>query len=60
VWAAAPYFSDGSAQSLEEVLSRTDPRAALVHAPANAQAASPLSPFTPLEQADLVAFLRAL
>jgi hypothetical protein len=60
VWAAAPYFSDGSAQSLEEVLSRTDPRAALVHAPANARAASPPSPFTPLERADLVEFLRAL
>jgi hypothetical protein len=58
VWAAAPYFSDGSAQSLAEVLSRTDPRAALVHAPANARATPPA--FTALEQADLVAFLRAL
>ncbi len=60
VWAAAPYFSDGSAQSLEEVLGRTDPHAELVHAPAQARAASLAPPFTALERADLVAFLRAL
>ena len=36
VWEAAPYFSDGSARTLEEVLRRTDPDARAVHAAANA------------------------
>src|SRR6185369_1844988 len=33
VWDAAPYFSDGSARTLEELLARTDPNAETVHAP---------------------------
>jgi mono/diheme cytochrome c family protein len=57
VWDAAPYFSDGSARTLEEALRRTDPTAAAVHAPANA--ARPPA-FTADEQAALLAFLRAL
>ena len=57
VWDAAPYFSDGSARTLEEVLRRTDPDADAVHAPANA--ARP-SAFTADAQAALLAFLRAL
>ena len=58
VWEAAPYFSDGSARTLEEVLRRTDPDAsAAVHAPANA--ARPPA-FTPAQTAALLAFLRAL
>ncbi len=57
VWDAAPYFSDGSARTLEEALRRTDPGAAAVHAPANA--ARPPA-FTADEQAALLAFLRAL
>ena len=36
VWDAAPYFSDGSARTLEEVLRRTDPDSARVHGPENA------------------------
>jgi mono/diheme cytochrome c family protein len=56
-WDAAPYFSDGSARTLEEALSRTDPGATAVHAPANA--ARPPA-FTADEQAALLAFLRAL
>jgi mono/diheme cytochrome c family protein len=57
VWAAAPYFSDGSARTLEEVLRRTDPDAPGVHSADNA--ARP-SAFKPEEQAALLAFLRAL
>ena len=57
VWDAAPYFSDGSARTLEEALRRTDPHAAAVHAPANA--ARPPA-FSADEQAALLAFLRAL
>ncbi|HEY8922758.1 MAG TPA: c-type cytochrome, partial [Polyangia bacterium] len=56
-WAAAPYFSDGSAATLEEAIRRTDPAADHVHAPANAARPSSL---TPAQQADLAAFLRAL
>src|SRR5882672_3923240 len=36
VWDAAPYFSDGSARTLEELLRRTDPSVAAVHATTNA------------------------
>jgi hypothetical protein len=57
VWDAAPYFSDGSARTLEAVLSRTDPAAEAVHAAANA---ARRSAFSPAERAALLAFLRAL
>jgi cytochrome c553 len=57
VWDGAPYFSDGSARTLEEVLRRTDPGAEAVHAPANA--ARPPA-FSAGEQAALLAFLRSL
>jgi mono/diheme cytochrome c family protein len=57
VWEAAPYFSDGSARTLEEVLRRTDPDAPEVHAPANA---TRRPAFTPAQRAALLAFLRAL
>jgi len=57
VWDAAPYFSDGSARTLEEALRRTDPGATTVHAPANA--ARPPA-FSADEQAALLALLRAL
>ena len=57
VWDAAPYFSDGSARTLDDVLRRTDPDADAVHAPANA--ARPAA-FSAGDQADLLAFLRAL
>ena len=57
VWEAAPYFSDGSARTLEEALRRTDPDADAVHAAANA--ARPPA-FSPADQAALLAFLRAL
>ncbi len=57
VWDAAPYFSDGSARTLEEALRRTDPGATAVHAPANA--ARPPA-FTADEQAALLALLRSL
>ena len=57
VWDAAPYFSDGSAPTLEEALRRTDPGASAVHAPANA--ARPPA-FSTDEQAALLAFLRSL
>ncbi len=57
VWDDAPYFSDGSARTLEEVLRRTDPNADAVHAQANA--ARPPA-FTADEQAALLAFLRSL
>jgi mono/diheme cytochrome c family protein len=56
-WEAAPYFSDGSARTLEEVLRRTDPDADAVHAPANA-ARPPV--FSAADRAALLAFLRAL
>jgi DNA-binding beta-propeller fold protein YncE len=59
VWSAAPYFSDGSATSLEEVLARTDPGAPRIHAAANARAGRPPA-FSSAERADLLAFLRAL
>jgi hypothetical protein len=57
VWDAAPYFSDGSAQTLEEVLRRTDPNAAAVHAKENA--AHPPA-WSAEDRAALLAFLRAL
>ena len=57
VWAAAPYFSDGSAATLEDVLGRTNPVAAKIHAAENAKQAPA---FSAAEQADLLAFLRAL
>ena len=57
VWEAAPYFSDGSARTLEEALRRTDPDADAVHAAANA--ARPPA-FSPADRAALLAFLRAL
>ncbi len=57
VWDGAPYFSDASARTLEEVLRRTDPDAATVHAAANA--ARPPA-FSADEQAALLAFLRSL
>jgi cytochrome c peroxidase len=57
VWDAAPYFSDGSAQTLEEVLRRTDPNAAAVHAKENA--ARPPA-WSAEDRAALLAFLRVL
>jgi mono/diheme cytochrome c family protein len=57
VWEAAPYFSDGSARSLEEVLRRTNPAAERVHAPANAERPPAWSREG---RAALLAFLRAL
>jgi DNA-binding beta-propeller fold protein YncE/mono/diheme cytochrome c family protein len=57
VWDAAPYFSDGSAQTLEDVLRRTDPGAEKVHAPANATRPPGLDEGA---RAALLAFLRAL
>jgi hypothetical protein len=56
VWDAAPYFSDGSARSLEDVLRRTDPAAEKVHAPDNAERPSAWSAEA---RAALLAFLRA-
>ncbi len=57
VWDAAPYFSDGSARTLDQVLRRTDPDADAVHAPGNA--ARPPA-FSTDDQAALLAFLRSL
>ena len=57
VWDAAPYFSDGSARTLDEVLRRTDPSAEKVHAPANAEHPPAWSTEA---RAALLAFLRAL
>lgn len=57
VWAAAPYFSDGSAPTLEAVLDRTNPNASKVHAPENARLPRP---FDEAARRDLLAFLRAL
>ncbi|MBL9008091.1 MAG: hypothetical protein JNJ46_27785 [Myxococcales bacterium] len=53
VWDNAPYFSDGSARTLEEVLQRThpDPKSPSVHAGSGLPEA---------EQAALLAFLRCL
>lgn len=48
LWATAPYMHDGVAQTLEEVLTRTDP------------AHSVAAGLTPQQLADLVAFLRSL
>jgi len=56
-WAAAPYFSDGSAATLEEAIRRTAPAAERVHAPENATRPAALSE---AQRADLAAFLRAL
>lgn len=57
VWEAAPYFSDGSARTLEDVLRRTDPDAREVHASENAARAPA---FSDRQRAALLAFLRAL
>jgi len=57
VWDAAPYFSDGSARTLDDVLRRTDPDAPAVHAPENATRPAALSE---ADRAALLAFLRAL
>jgi mono/diheme cytochrome c family protein len=57
VWEAAPYFSDGSARSLEDLLRRTDPDEPAVHSPTNATRPPA---FTGAERAALLAFLRAL
>jgi hypothetical protein len=57
VWDAAPYFSDGSARTLEDVLRRTDPSAERVHAPANAERPAAWSAGA---RAALLSFLRAL
>jgi len=57
VWDAAPYFSDGSARTIEAVIRRTDPGASAVHARENA--ARPPA-FSAEERAALCAFLRAL
>jgi len=57
VWEAAPYFSDGSARTLEDVLRRTDPDAKAVHSAENATRAPA---FSEGERAALLAFLRAL
>jgi DNA-binding beta-propeller fold protein YncE len=57
VWEAAPYFSDGSARTLEDVLRRTDPSAEKVHAPANAERPPAWSAEA---RAALLAFLRSL
>jgi mono/diheme cytochrome c family protein len=57
VWEAAPYFSDGSARTLEDVIARTDPDAEKVHAPANAERPPA---FDEEARAALLAFLRAL
>jgi len=56
VWDAAPYFSDGSAPTLEAVVKRTDPSAERVHDAKNAT--RPRFDARTLQQ--LVAFLRAL
>ena len=55
-WDAAPYLSDGSAETLELLLERTDPTAERVHAASNAQHPH----FGAKERAWLVAFLRSL
>ncbi|HZL20481.1 MAG TPA: c-type cytochrome [Polyangia bacterium] len=57
VWDAAPYFSDGSARTLEEVLRRTDPGGSAVHAKENAARPPALSAE---DRAALLAFLRVL
>jgi mono/diheme cytochrome c family protein/DNA-binding beta-propeller fold protein YncE len=57
LWAAAPYFSDGSARRLEDVLRRTNPQAARIHAAENARLPPTLSADS---TQDLLAFLRAL
>jgi len=57
LWDAAPYFSDGSARTIDEVLRRTDPDAPAVHAKENA--ARPPA-FSAQGRAALLAFLRVL
>ncbi|HEY5090640.1 MAG TPA: hypothetical protein VIK30_11765 [Polyangia bacterium] len=57
VWDDAPYFSDGSARTIEEVIRRTDPGAPSVHAKENA--ARPPA-FSAEGRAALLAFLRVL
>jgi len=57
VWDAAPYFSDGSARTIEEVIRRTDPGAPTIHAKENA--ARPPA-FSAEGRAALLAFLKVL
>jgi DNA-binding beta-propeller fold protein YncE/mono/diheme cytochrome c family protein len=57
VWDAAPYFSDGSAATLESALERTDPGKKKVHAPLVPGERPRLSE---ADRADLAAFLRSL
>jgi hypothetical protein len=57
VWDASPYFSDGSARTLDEVIRRTDPNAHEVHAPENTTRPPA---FSADERAALLAFLKAL
>jgi hypothetical protein len=57
VWNAAPYFSDGSARTLEQLLRRTNPDAKHVHGPENATRPPA---FSAGERDALLAFLRAL
>lgn len=57
VWEAGPWFNDGSATTLEQVLERTNPRAKKVHAPLSAGAAPKLNA---ADRRDLAAFLRSL
>jgi DNA-binding beta-propeller fold protein YncE/mono/diheme cytochrome c family protein len=57
VWEAGPWFNDGSATTLEQVLERTNPRTKKVHAPL----ASGTSPkMNAADREDLAAFLRSL
>jgi DNA-binding beta-propeller fold protein YncE len=55
-WDAAPYLSDGSAETLELLMERTDPSTERVHAASNAKQPH----FGARERAWLVAFLRSL
>jgi cytochrome c peroxidase len=54
LWSTPPYFSDGSARTLADVLARTNTSATKVHAPANT------SGLSEQERLDLAEFLRSL
>jgi DNA-binding beta-propeller fold protein YncE len=54
IWSTPPYFSDGSARTLAEVVARTNVDVERVHAPQNR------SGLDAQEQRDLVEFLRSL